>query len=234
MNRFLNFFFIAALAGAVCACRKESPSPRKEAPALSAPEKDGFTRPNVPAAAEVSASSGAVKFSLSMPTTAYHKADHAIWVKVSMTNIGTEPLFIFSKSLFAGAPALMSVDLWKVEIQDAGGERVYYEAPMHPISGDCVPDYKRLDRRELMRKYARDLAPGATVSTPSVPDLGGCPNSRRDTIGDFGQIPGLYLIPGGHRIRAVFDQVRPSGISGAPGPGEVRVETPWMNFEVLP
>jgi len=213
----------------LAACGKISTPENAPRPTLEAPARGGYSVATVPPAAEVSNSSGGLKISLSVPTTLYHDADRTIWVKVEMTNIGAEPLLVYSRSLFAGAQALLLPDILQIEIQGPRGEKVFPSPSPHGASEDCRSSINSMSRREMMAAYAFFM--GVGESTATAAGFGPCPPAEAKPIGDYGAISGLHLVVGTHRVRAIYDRTRPEGISGT-SPGEVLIRSPWIVFEV--
>ena len=232
MHKTKTLIFAILLAGSASCGRKDAAE--KGTPKLASPEPGGYSRFSVPAAASVSASSGAVKFSLSMPTTHYRVEDRSLWVKATITNVGNKPFFVYSKSLVSGPSALMSVDHWTLDVVDAAGKTAFYRADEKPYPPDeCRPQFFGLERRELVAKYGFSLEVGKSTSTPAMgyplADATSCRDMNPDPIGEFGEIKGFYFLPGKYKVRAVYDRSFHE-IRG--GPEKVRVETPWIEFDV--
>ena len=223
---------------AFAACKKQ---PEPSGPKLGAPEAGGYTRELVPAAATVTASSGPVKITLSMPTTFYRVDSPSLWVKVSLTNVGDAPFDFFSHAFVFGAPQLMRPDPMTLEVVQVSGKRAIYVPPetdMPPRR--CWPEHAKLGRRELIRRFMFSLDAGASTSTPVgayVPlEKAWCEGTvMRPKFPDFGEIPGFHFDPGNYQVRAVYNRLPSTGLSSltaASEPEEVRVATPWIRIRV--
>ena len=227
---------ISLLAFAAC---KKQPAP--SGPKLGAPEAGGYTRETVPAAVTVSASSGPVKITLSMPTTSYRAADNSLWVKYTITNIGTEPFSVMSEAFFFDPNALMRTSLYSVEVQTAEGGYVSLSTPEdHMPPQECWPEIYKLPETDFYGQVFFFLPVGKSTSTAALAYqtrmAGWCRKEPRPRpIGDFGQIKAVSLFPGKYRIRAEYDNKvnRPDSPVRA-RPDSVKFHTPWIEFEATP
>jgi len=227
---------ISLLAFAAC---KKQPAP--SGPKLGAPDAGGYTRELVPAAATVTASSGPVKISLSMPTTSYRAIDGSIWVRFTVENIGELPFLVYGDALVLGAESLLKAGaLMKLEVLDSDGDRAYFSPPEdHYPPVECWPEAYLLDFAERVNKYAFTLGPGKSTSTASYsyqPRFEAwCEKKPPPTqrVG-FAEIRGFQFKPGVHTVRSSYNRTPPKGSRNIGNPDAVRVATPWLRFEVLP
>ena len=226
---------LAASLLAFAACKKQ---PEPSGPKLGAPEAGGYTRELVPAAATVTASSGPVHISLSMPTTSYRAADNSLWVKYTITNIGTEPFSVMSEAFFFDPNALMRTSLYSVEVQTAEGGYVVFSNPeSHMPPEECWPDIYKLPETEFYGKVLFYLPVGKSTSTAALAyqsRMGGwCRKEPRPRpIGDFGQLRSVILFPGKYRIRAGYHAGTPDVEPPMePTAEDVTIYTPWIAFE---
>ena len=223
---------------AFAACKKQ---PEPSGPKLGAPEAGGYTRELVPAAATVTASSGPVHISLSMPTTSYRAADNSLWVKYTITNIGTEPFSVMSEAFFFDPNALMRTSLYSVEVQTAEGGYVVFSNPeSHMPPEECWPEIYTLPETDFYGRVFFFLPVGKSTSTVALAyqsrRAGWCDKEPRPRpIGDFGQLRSVILFPGKYRIRAEYDNKvnRPDSPVRA-RPDSVKFHTPWIEFEATP
>jgi len=231
-------FLLAISLLAFAACKKQA---EPSGPKLGAPDAGGYTRELVPAAATVTASSGPVHISLSMPTTSYRAADNSLWVKYTITNIGTEPFSVMSEAFFFDPNALMRTSLYSVEVQTAEGGYVVFSNPeSHMPPEECWPDIYKLPETEFYGQVFFFLPVGKSTSTAALAYqtrmAGWCRKEPRPRpIGDFGQLRSVILFPGKYRIRARYRKRTPRlSIPLEERPDAVEFHTPWIEFEATP
>ncbi|PJA13605.1 MAG: hypothetical protein COX66_14510 [Elusimicrobia bacterium CG_4_10_14_0_2_um_filter_63_34] len=228
-------FLLAISLLAFAACKKQA---EPSGPKLGAPDAGGYTRELVPAAATVTASSGPVKITLSMPTTSYRAADHSLWVKYTITNVGKEPFSVMSEAFFFDPNALMRTSLYYVEVQTAkGGYVPFYDPESHFPPRECWPEIYTLPETDFYGRVFFFLPVGKSTSTVALAyqsrRAGWCDKEPRPRpIGDFGQIKAVSLFPGKYRIRAGYHAGTPDVEPPMePTAEDVTIYTPWIAFE---
>ena len=230
---------ILSLTVLTVACSKERAT---EAPRLDAPDRGGYSLKTVPAAAMVSASSGPIKLSLSMPATHYNAEKGSIWVKYTITNVGGEPFLVIDPSFHFGPISLMRGIGYFVEIEDAQGRQAAFtRGTDHPPPRRCWPEIFRVPELERYQRLAFTLGVGKSTSTAAVAfqtlmDAWCRKRPPPKPIGDFGEIKTVILFPGKYRIRAVYEKAPDLEITpqGEERPEQVTVHTPWIEFEASP
>ncbi len=241
----LSFAMLLCLVG----CNEAAPPANTSLSAPTQTSTSGVVRRA--SAATTTATSGPVQLSLELLNVLVPDAGHPAYFRATLTNIGDEP-FEFKPDFFKDPrfqPSRAGIFLEAVGPNGSNVTRLDY-LPSHRAAdpnGYTNEQRTKLERlrAELDSSARRNRKSGldneATLiahksNLPSLPLLTPKASVETDTwvspemgtpaVAGYAQLPFFLTAPGKYKLRLVFD------FTSRSGPAPIRVETPWLLFEV--